>query len=353
MTLSARILRRLGGFTLDMDFSVEEGCMAILGASGCGKSMTLQSIAGIQTPDEGRITLGDRVLFDSGEKVDLPPQKRRVGYLFQNYALFPNMTVAQNIAAGLGRAEKSQVRDTVSRMVKRFRLDGLEERFPAQLSGGQQQRVALARILAYDPDVLLLDEPFSALDAYLREELLLELRRTLEDYRGVSVLVTHNRDEAFRISQRLMIMDQGRKVALGNTRDIFLAPGTTQAARLTGCKNIAAARPLEGGRVEVPGWGVTLQTGRPLPENLTHIGVRAHDFHPAGDGEGNRIPLLEPVVMEGPFERQVVFTPLPGSGEQVWWKLGQDIWGEARMAPESLPRELSVSPQHILFLTQG
>jgi molybdate transport system ATP-binding protein len=353
MALKARILRRLGGFTLDMDFSVEEGCLAILGASGCGKSMTLQSIAGIQTPDQGRITLGDRVLFDSEKKVDLPPQKRRVGYLFQNYALFPNMTVAQNIAAGLGRVSKSQARETVERMVKRFRLEGLEGRFPSQLSGGQQQRVALARILAYDPDVLLLDEPFSALDAYLREELLLELRRTLEDFRGVSVLVTHNRDEAFRISQRLMIMDQGRKVALGETRSLFMEPGTTQAARLTGCKNIARARPVGEGRVEVPDWGVTLQTGRPVPKNLTHIGIRAHDFHPAAEGEENRVPLREPVLMEGPFERQVVFTPSPESGEQVWWKLERDFWSGASLSPKDLPRELAVGPQHVLFLTQG
>ncbi len=195
---SVSIQKRLGSFQLQVDFSVSGGVLGILGPSGCGKSMTLRSIAGIVTPDSGRICFGDRVFYDSGEKICLRPQKRRVGYLFQNYALFPNMTVEENIGAGLkpgrfGQRTQKQ-REIISRMVKQFRLEGLEKRYPGQLSGGQQQRVALARILAYEPDALLLDEPFSAMDAYLREELRLELQRTLKEYEGVTILVTHDRD---------------------------------------------------------------------------------------------------------------------------------------------------------------
>ena len=203
LQLGVEIKKKLKEFDLDISFSAGKGCLGILGPSGCGKSMTLKSIAGIVTPDSGRIALqyakgeaaGGRVLYDSALKINEKPQMRRVGYLFQNYALFPNMSVEENIAAGLKGMEKKKAK--VGEMIERFRLTGLEKRYPGQLSGGQQQRVALARILAYEPEALLLDEPFSAMDTYLREGLRLELSKVLADYDGVSVMVTHDRDEAF------------------------------------------------------------------------------------------------------------------------------------------------------------
>lgn len=202
LQLGVEIKKKLKEFDLDISFSAGKGCLGILGPSGCGKSMTLKSIAGIVTPDSGRIALqyakgeaaGGRVLYDSALKINEKPQMRRVGYLFQNYALFPNMSVEENIAAGLKGMEKKKAK--VGEMIERFRLTGLEKRYPGQLSGGQQQRVALARILAYEPEALLLDEPFSAMDTYLREGLRLELSKVLADYDGVSVMVTHDRDEA-------------------------------------------------------------------------------------------------------------------------------------------------------------
>ena len=177
MSLHIDIRKRLGSFTLDVKFSAENGITSLLGASGCGKSMTLKCIAGIEKPDEGRIELDGTVLFDSAQKINLPPQKRRVGYLFQNYALFPNMSVRQNILCGLNRekdrgAKERRLRD----MLRMMQLEGLEDRKPAQLSGGQQQRAALARILVNDPQILLLDEPFSALDGHLRDSLKVEMR---------------------------------------------------------------------------------------------------------------------------------------------------------------------------------
>ena len=214
LRLGVEIKKKLKEFDLDISFSAGKGCLGILGPSGCGKSMTLKSIAGIVTPDSGRIALqyakgeaaGGRVLYDSALKINEKPQMRRVGYLFQNYALFPNMSVEENIAAGLKGMEKKKAK--VGEMIERFRLTGLEKRYPGQLSGGQQQRVALARILAYEPEALLLDEPFSAMDTYLREGLRLELSKVLADYDGVSVMVTHDRDEAFQLCKNIMLLDK-------------------------------------------------------------------------------------------------------------------------------------------------
>ena len=169
--LKVDIHMELKEFDLDVDFELKKGCLGILGPSGCGKSMTLKSIAGIVTPDSGIISLAadeETTYFNSKQKINLKPQKRNVGYLFQNYALFPNMTVEENIAVGLGKDHDEK---RVSEMIKRFHLEGLEKRYPRQLSGGQQQRVALARILAYGPDVILLDEPFSAMDTFFLSSL--------------------------------------------------------------------------------------------------------------------------------------------------------------------------------------
>ncbi len=183
MSLSVDIEKRLGSFHLRR--AVSGGgrrSLALLGASGCGKSMTLKCIAGIVTPDRGRIVLNGRVLFDSEAGIDLPPQQRRVGYLFQNYALFPNMTVEKNILCGIRSGSKAEKAAALSATLHRFRLEDLEKRYPAQLSGGQQQRVALARILCSQPEVILLDEPFSALDSYLKWELELELSDFLDEF---------------------------------------------------------------------------------------------------------------------------------------------------------------------------
>lgn len=181
MALEISIQKRLGGFQLDMHLQSGSRRIGILGVSGCGKSMTLRSIAGVERPDSGRILVDERVLFDSKKHINVRPQKRSIGYLFQNYALFPTMTVAENIGAGL-KGSREEKRERVARMVERFQLSGLESRLPGQLSGGQQQRTALARIMAYEPDMILLDEPFSALDDNLKERLQQEMWELLEDY---------------------------------------------------------------------------------------------------------------------------------------------------------------------------
>jgi molybdate transport system ATP-binding protein len=203
MSLYVKIKKSLGEFSLNVEFEAGNEVLALLGASGCGKSMTLRCIAGVVKPDEGKIVLDGETIFDSEKKINLPPQKRHVGLLFQNYALFPNMTVEQNIRTVLARAGRSQNdREHLASLMKSFYIEGLEDHYPSQLSGGQQQRVALARIIASGPKIIMLDEPLSALDSFLRWQLEQELMRLLESYPGTTLYVSHNRDEIYRICEK-------------------------------------------------------------------------------------------------------------------------------------------------------
>ena len=212
MSLLVDIEKRLGNFMLRSKFEASSGTMALLGASGCGKSVTLRCIAGIMTPDSGRIVLDGETLFDSEKHIDLTPQQRRVGYLFQQYALFPNMTAAQNIFCGIRTGSRAEKKETFAALLRTFRLEGLEKKLPAQLSGGQQ-RVALARILASEPQAILLDEPFSALDSYLKWEL--ELGELLGAFDGPILWVSHELGGSgtpFRILR--IIPDAGHAILL-------------------------------------------------------------------------------------------------------------------------------------------
>ena len=371
--LEVDIRKKLKDFSLDISFEAGRGCLGILGPSGCGKSMTLKSIAGIIRPDQGRIALryaqgeaaGGRVLYDSALKINERPQVRRVGYLFQNYALFPGMTVEQNIMVGLkggrgnaglrrrrpmsGEARKQKV----SEMVERFRLQGLEKRFPGQLSGGQQQRVALARSLAYEPEALLLDEPFSAMDTYLREGLRLELADALKDYDGVTIMVTHDRDEAYQLCDNLLLMDRGCVLAAGRTRDIFQNPVTCRAARLTGCKNISRIERLGERRIRAVDWdGLELATDRPVGDDITGVGIRAHDFEPLSESsaraymereDANLIKVCAPCISEMPFEWYITLQ------NGLWWKKEKDI--HTHDTAGVVPRWLRVEPSALLLLT--
>ena len=314
MSIKVQIQRKLDSFLLDISFQSECRRIGILGASGCGKSMTLKSIAGIETPDQGHIEAEGRTLFDRADRINLKPQKRNVGYLFQNYALFPTMTVEKNIAAGLkGSRQENEVR--VREMVKKFQLQGLEKRLPGQLSGGQQQRVALARIMAYEPDVILLDEPFSALDMYLKDRLQQELMDMLADYRGTVIMVSHNRDELYRFSEELLIIDQGHIAAAGETKELFRNPVSREAARLTGCKNFSRARRVDAHTVEAEDWGIILHTKGEIPEDVQWLGYRAHDFVPVWGERGEnmlRFDLESSALL--PFERNYYLRPENSAG---------------------------------------
>jgi molybdate transport system ATP-binding protein len=336
--------KKLEDFHLHVHYEGDASRIGILGASGCGKSMTLRSIAGIETPDRGLISLGGRDLFDSSKKTNLRPQERRVGYLFQNYALFPTMTVEQNIMAGV-RSSKEERQKRAQEMVRAFQLEGLEKRRPAELSGGQQQRVALARIMAYRPEALLLDEPFSAMDYFLKEKLRLEMKQVLQEFEGLSILVTHDRDEAYQLCDHLLLMHEGSFIAGGPTKEIFDHPKTVEAARLTGCKNISRIRPLGLHRICALDWdNLELTTREEVTDEITHAGIRAHDFFPCADESAeNRIHVENPVLTELPFEWYIVLQ------NKIWWKVPKDI--RSHDFSERLPRALCVDPSAIMLLS--
>lgn len=345
MSLDVQVRRKWEGFSLDMQFDSEGGTIGILGASGCGKSMTLKCIAGIETPAEGRISLGDRVLYDSRTAVNQKPQQRRIGYLFQNYALFPHMSVAENINCALGGVAKSKRAAIIQDMLCRFQLEGLSGHYPGQLSGGQQQRVALARILAYEPDALLLDEPFSALDYHLKEQLQLELIALLREYLGDVVIVTHSRDEAYHLCKQLAVMENGRCIAKGNTQELFRRPGLLAVARLTGCKNFSAAVPLGRNRILASDWGVEFTVAEPVSDDIDYIGVRAHDFRGAAPDEINAFRVTVKERLESPFEWNILLSPSNARPlETVWWKVGKGAGGNQS------PAHLAVNPESILLL---
>jgi len=345
MSLLVDIRKDLGGFLLDVHFTAENGVTTMLGASGCGKSLTLKCIAGIEKPDEGRIVLDGETLFDSEKKINLPPQKRHVGYLFQNYALFPNMTVRQNILCGLSREkDRAKKEERLYELLRMMRLEGLEEHKPSQLSGGQQQRTALARILVSDPRVLLLDEPFSALDGHLRDSLKVELRDVLERFGREVLMVTHDRTEAYNMSARIAVMDRGSFLTVKTPKELFADPGSVQACILTGCKNIAPAKKSGEHEVEVPDWGVRLQTKQPVGDNLCAVGIRAHYFGPGA--AQNRFPVSFVEEMEEPFETIIQFRYAGQRPDTppIWWRLAKD------KRPQQFPEELGIAPVNILLL---
>ena len=345
MTLEVNIEKRLGGFHLRASFSCEKEFMGILGASGSGKSLTLKCIAGIEKPDRGRIVLDGRVLFDSEKKLHLPPQQRRVGYLFQNYALFPGMTVRQNILCGLhGEKNRESREKRADEMLDMLRIRDIAGQKPETLSGGQAQRTALGRILVNKPDLLMLDEPFSALDIHLRLKLQTELKDLLAGYDGGILMVTHDRDEAFRMCSRLGVMDQGQMLAVKKTKELFADPETRAAAVLTGCKNIAAARKTGEQEVFIPDWQIHLVTGKPVREGLQAVGIRAHDFRP--ETRENRFPVRIVREMEEPFEWISEFRYDEQSAESptVWWRYPREL------RQEEAPEALGVSPEKVLLL---
>lgn len=337
MSLDVRIKKRFEKFYLDVTFETGEGLTGLLGASGCGKSMTLKCIAGLVAPDEGRIVLNGRVLFDSDKHINLSPQERRVGYLFQHYALFPNMTVAQNIAAGVRKKEQRE--EKVAALVAAFYLEGQEHKYPRQLSGGQQQRVALARILASEPEALLLDEPFSALDSYLKWQIELELGDRLALFDGPAVFVTHAREEIYRLCNRVCVLSHGRSEPMQNTKELFDAPATLSACLLTGCKNVSRARVIGDSTVEALDWGITLDAGREISAGLTHIGVRAHYVKPGCLSDKNAIACRVERVVEDVFST-VIMLSTPG-GREGYSLLRMEL-SKAEWAALGEPKELTV-----------
>jgi molybdate transport system ATP-binding protein len=238
MALEVRIRAHMGSFRLDVGFEADEGVTAVLGASGAGKTLTLRAIAGLFRPDSGRIAIGARALYDSLAQLDLPARERKVGYMFQEYALFPHLSVADNITFGLRGVPHAQVRALLTETLELLGLSGLDKRFPDGLSGGQRQRVALGRALASRPKVLLLDEPFSSLDSPTRSAVTEQFLSLRSQIAVPTVLVTHDTTEAYSLAQRLVVLHEGAVLQEGPREDVFHHPASPQVARLIGVRNV-------------------------------------------------------------------------------------------------------------------
>ncbi|MGO5544399.1 sulfate/molybdate ABC transporter ATP-binding protein [Blautia sp. HCP3S3_H10_1] len=348
MVIELDIQKNFKGFSLNVKLKGHDGTMGILGASGSGKSMTLRCIAGIETPDSGKIIINGKTVFDSEAKINLRPQERRVGYLFQNYALFPTMTVEKNIACGY-RGDKGGLSQKVADYIKRYHLEGLERHLPSQLSGGQQQRVALARMMIGEPEVILLDEPFSALDGYLKDVLQRDMQNFLKDYKGDMILVTHSRDEAYKFCDWLTLLNNGREILTGETKTVFETPEFLEAAKLTGCKNFSAMQKMGEREVYALDWGIMLHTSQPVTDDITHVGIRGHWIRPAEHDGDNCMAVQVVEYIESTFEHQYLMkNKREEDSMPLWWMCPKRDFEEN--AKSCQPDYLYFPPEHLMLL---
>ena len=345
------IEKRLDNFYLQVAFNTDNQPLGLLGSSGAGKSMTLRCLAGIETPNKGRIILNGRVLFDSEKKINIPIHQRQIGFLFQNYALFPHMTVAQNITFGLPKYLNA--REEVEKQLIAMQLQGFGDRYPHQLSGGQQQRVALARALASKPEALLLDEPFSALDTHLRSQLEQQVAEILDDYSGVTLFVTHNMEEAYRLCPNLLVLEQGKQAHHGSKYEIFQHPASVNVAQLTGCKNFSRANALSPQQIEAIDWGCTLEVREKIPAKLSHVGIRAHHLIFTKDPQQvNTFPCYLVRTSETPH-RMTVFLKLHSVGNHTHdYHLQGEIYKEkwVNIQDQSFPWYVQLEPLRLILM---
>lgn len=354
MSLSVNIKKHFPTFTLDVNIEAGNETLGFLGESGCGKSLTMRCIAGIETPDEGRIVVNDKVFFEreAGKKpsVNLTPQERKTALLFQNYMLFPNLTVAQNVAAGISKDTPREERDAlVNAELKRFGLEGFGKRYPSQLSGGQQQRVALARMLAAKPGILMLDEPFSALDAHLKGVLEQNLTSLFDAFHGTVLYVSHDIDEALRFCDRIAVVDHGHVMEVDTGNDLVNHPQSTAGIKLSGCKNCTAAKRNGQNSVFLPTWGIEVETDAAVPEGIECLGVRAF-FLERAEGPGkNAYPVRVVRTSDSRFDRSVLLEflergegaePIANQTENEMAYLEQHLFwrvDKLKVAEENLP----------------
>jgi molybdate transport system permease protein len=356
LRLEADVTKELDGFTLEIKLATGGGAVGLLGASGAGKSMTLRMIAGIVHPSRGRIQLNGRVLFDSTTGENLPAAQRRIGVVFQDYALFPRMTVAENVGFGLLRRPKQERLRLVQEQMERMHIGELADQLPSEISGGQRQRVAIARCMATEPDALLFDEPFAALDPHLRRQTEEQLRETLTGYDGAVLFVTHDMEEAFRFCSDLLVLDHGKVIASGPKHDLFERPGTVVAARLTGCKNIAEARRVNARLIAVEAWGCELETAVDAPAEMTHTGMRSHQIRLQGSGlqqsGKNSFPCWLMATSEAPHEMTLYLrlhnTPMVDEKPHLQADIPKEMWRALR--DQAQPWRLSLDPARLLLL---
>ena len=352
-TLEVRIERALEHFNLKVELHAGKGAVGLLGASGAGKSMTLRMIAGIVAPDRGSIVLNHRVLFDSATKTNLPAALRKIGVVFQDYALFPKMTVAENVGFGLSALPAIERQARVQRQLERMHIAEFADSFPSEISGGQRQRVAIARCMAIEPDALLFDEPFAALDPHLRRQMEEQLRETLAGYKGAVIFVSHDMEEAFRFCTDLLVLDSGQVIASGPKHRLFEQPRTVVAARLTGCKNVVPARRIESNQIAVDAWNCHLKTAAQVPDALTDLGIRSHQItFPGEDDAINTFSCWLVGASEAPHEMTLYLrlhtAPQAGDPAHLQADVSKDIWRKLSAQPQ--PWRVFLDPDRLLLL---
>lgn len=351
--LKVSIKKLLNEFELNVDIEAGDEIVGLLGPSGSGKSMTLKCIAGVEKPDSGRIELDGMVLFDSDLGINLPPQERKVGYLFQQYALFPTMSVEQNLMAGIRPEDRADAKRLVAKALVDMRLTGLERKKPSQLSGGQKQRVALARILLNRPQILLLDEPFSALDCFLKWQVQLELYELFNSWPGTIVLVSHNREEIFQLCEVVSVMNRGSNETPQTVTELFQNPQTLTAAQLAGCKNFSKVEILDEskGKFCALDWGVVLNAeGSTI--NAEHCGVYSHSLKPVFDtdfGAENQVQVRIVNSFPDLAARTVVCQTCAGQSDLglLTLSINEGDWKEWQSCPEHY---IHIPPEAIMLL---
>ena len=358
MSLEVSIEKQLPDFRLAVEFATGDVPLGLLGPSGSGKTITLRTVAGLETPDRGRIVLHGRVLFDSARGINVPARARRVGLLFQQYALFPHLTVAENVAFGLRELPARERADRAKRHLAAAHVENLGDRFPGSLSGGEQQRVALARALAVEPAALLLDEPFSALDTHLRGALERQLRESLGSYRGATLFVSHNLEEVYRVCDDLVVLARGTVAARGPKEEIFQRPPTLEVARLTGCKNFSRARIVADGHVEALDWGCAVRARQGFAGPPAHVAIRAHHLRVYGTlerqapGGENVFPCWLAAMAETPFrvtlDLRVGGPPVGPADYHLQAEIFKREWEIFRDLPQ--PWQVELSPDRLILL---
>jgi molybdate transport system permease protein len=359
MALDVQIEKKLPDFELDVAFSASEAPLSILGASGAGKTMLLRCIAGLEQPGRGRVSLNGRVLFDSDQRIRVPARQRRIGMVFQHYALFPHRTVAENIAFGLLDLSREGQAARLSTLIAGTHLEGLANRYPRALSGGEQQRTALARALAIDPEALLLDEPLSSLDTHLRSQVEAQLQETFAAYRRPTLLVTHNIEEAYRLGEQLLVLSRGKVAAFGPKEEVFKRPPTREVAQLTGCKNFSRARMNVDGTVEALDWNCRLCVEQTISKPPAFLGIRAHhiDFlesMPVGAPSENVLPCWLVRTSETPFRITLYLSFRQPVTESSAYDLQAEVFKEKWQRFRSLPYpwHVRLSPDSLFLMPE-
>lgn len=269
--LVCKIKKDFANFKLDIDFEMGDERLGFLGASGSGKSLTLKAISGLIKPDSGKIILNGRTLFDSEKKINLRPQERKVGYLFQDYALFPNFTVEENVRAGL--RERADITDKL----KEMQIFHIKDKLPAYISGGERQRTALCRILVNKPDILLLDEPFSALDEFLKNSIEAEVLNIIRKYELKTILVSHNKDEVYRMSDKIISINNGKSGEVRKTKEFFENPTSLTEAKLIGINNFSDFE-IDKDEIFLKAWGIRLKTKTKIKPEANLCALRSRDI---------------------------------------------------------------------------